>query len=169
MSLLVSDGPGPSPPLQDDPDPKPEPGPGPDGNPALDFIIGLSDGLFDDHTFTECVANVLQAAPQAESALSDLVEALKSKNPLKIAKAVKEFKQVIKSIPDSLKACSDNIQDVEELLNKLEEVVPAFNHDIAQAFDSLKAKDYEDFGEYTGKALRFVIYGDEPHATNIIV
>merc|ERR1711865_107378 len=145
------------------------PGLGANGDPAFDFIVGLSDGLFNDHTFSECVANALQTIPDAKSALADLVSALKSKNPLHIIKAIKELKAFLHDIPDSLKVCSDNLQEVEDLLSELGHIVYSQIHDIAQAFDSLKSHDYEGFGEYTGKALRMVVYGDKPRVASVVV
>lgn len=165
LRLLIPDGLGPHSPQ----DPNLKPGSDPVKNPALEVILGLSYGLFDDQTFSDCLANVLQDIPEAESALSDLVKALKSKHLLEIRKAIIEVMQVLKSIPDSLKPCSDNIEDVKDLLNTLKEVGRVFVDDIEAALTSFKHGDFEDFGEYVGKAVRLVAYGDRPDATNVVV
>jgi len=163
LRLLIPDEPHPP------QNPAPETGSGNVTNPALEVITGLSYGLFDDQTFSECLANVLQDIPEAKSALSELMQALKGKKLLKIRKAIIEVMQVVKSIPGSLKPCGDNVKDVEDLLNKVKEVGTALVEDIEQAMRSFREGNFEAFGEYVGKAVRIVAYGDRPDATNIVV
>merc|ERR1711862_31486 len=109
--LAAGDGPGPHP----KPGPGPKPGPS-KGNPALQIIEGLSEGLFDDDTLPTCVAGVLEDAPAAASALKELVQALHTKNPFKIRKAVKNLVKVAKSLPDAFSACLSNVDDVKALV-----------------------------------------------------
>lgn len=138
-------------------------------NPALQVIMGLSYGLFDDQSFSACVTDILQDIPEVESALSNLIAALKGKHLLEIKNAIIEVMQVVKSIPDSLKPCSDNIGDIEHLLITLKDVGTKFVDDIEQALRSFRSGNLEDFGENVGKAVRLVVYGDRPDASDIVV
>lgn len=140
-----------------------------DTNPALQVIMGLSYGLFNDQSFSACVTDILQETPKVESALSNLIAALKGKHLLEIKNAIIEVMQVVKSIPESLKPCSDNIGDIEHLLITLKDVGTKFIDDIEQALRSFRSGNLEDFGENVGKAVRLVVYGDRPDASDVVV
>jgi hypothetical protein len=140
-----------------------------DTNPALQVIMGLSYGLFNDQSFSTCVTDILQETPEVEFALSNLIAALKGKHLLEIKNAIIEVMQVVKSIPESLKPCSDNIGDIEHLLITLRDVGTKFVDDIEQALRSFRSGNLEDFGENVGKAVRLVVYGDRPDASDVVV
>jgi hypothetical protein len=136
---------------------------------ALQVIIGLTYGLFNDQTFSQCVADVLQDTPDVEPALSDLMKALQRKRLDEIKKAILEVMRVMKGIPGSLKPCSDNVMDIQRLLMKLTEVGPKLACKMEKALRSLRSGDFEGFGENTGKAVRLVMHGDQPEVSDIVV
>jgi len=126
------------------------------GSAALDVIIGLADGLFDDHALSECVANALEKAPEAQSALRELEDALKDKSISKIREAINDVVTVAKSIPDSVTPCIQNAKEATGLLPIVEHAIASIVGDIVAAHQSMKAGDYKTFGEDLGRALRIL-------------
>jgi len=140
----------------------------PDIAPAVQVVLGLSDGLFDDKSLTECLANGLGASQEAQKALTDLAEALESKNIFKINKALKNWKALEQNMPDSLKACGSSATNVKEFVNTMKTVLPELGDDFAHAMSNFKEHQYEDFGKSVGDAVRIVVYGDQPTGTVVV-
>lgn len=163
LRLLVQEAPH-----VDSANPKADPDPDPVMNTALQLIMGLSYGLFNDQTFAQCVTTALQNTPDLQCALNNLVTALKGKQLAEIKKALIEVVNVLKTTPGSLMPCAADVGDIQHLLVTLQRVGPQFVDDIEESLRSLRSGNFEEFGENVGKAVRVVI-SERPDVSEIVV
>jgi len=157
-----------------------------DIKPALEIIYGVTVGMLSDQRhLATCVTNGLATATDAKTTLVDFKKAVVDKNLLEVADALDAMADTLRLIPATLSPCGATEGDVSSIFAALKEIdgfkdfiKKAKRHavlnskgliaDIVAGEASLKAKNYEDFGEHVGDALHKVAFG-KFHDGDIVV